>query len=119
MVPACRAERVTRHACHGPRNLRLLAVKTLDEARLPTPPERGSQVVDLGFGLLDKLLIIAVCRRVALSSEHRVVVAVRVRAVSASPDSPSFPARTGTPFPATGSALRHRGVRHTRVGRRS
>jgi hypothetical protein len=71
-------------------HLRLLAVKTLDEARLPTPPERGSQVVDLGFGLLDKLLIITVCRCVALSSERRVVVAVRVRAVSASPDSPSF-----------------------------
>jgi hypothetical protein len=70
-------------------HLRLLAEKTL-EARLPTPPDRGSQVVDLGFGLLDKLLIITFCRRVALSSERRVVVAVRVRAVSASPDSPSF-----------------------------
>jgi hypothetical protein len=48
----------------------------LDVGVFPAPRERGAQVVDLGVGLRDALLIITACRRVEPGRQRRVVVAV-------------------------------------------
>ena len=50
--------------------------RQLDVGVFPAPPERGAQVVDLDFGLLETLLIITACRRVEQRRQRRVVIAV-------------------------------------------
>ena len=50
--------------------------RQLDVGVFAAPGESGAQVVDLGVGLLESLLIITACRRVEQRRDRRVVVAV-------------------------------------------
>ena len=63
-------------ASHSGRQRRRQCQRQFHIGVFPTPPERGTEVVDLDFGLLDALLIITARPRVEQGGHRRVVVAV-------------------------------------------
>ena len=80
--------------------------RQLDVGVFPAPPERGAQVVDLDFGLLETLLIITACRRV----EQRPPSPCSDRGDATARRRPrrtrrAFPARIGAPSPTAGSGF--------------